>query len=78
MSAETGLIDYDGLEERARLFRPKLLIAGEGGRGREADLPPRPRAGASAYPRDWDYARMRRIADSVGALLMNDMAHVSG
>ena len=35
-------------------------------------------AGASAYPRDWDYARMRVIADSVGAYLMADMAHISG
>ena len=35
-------------------------------------------AGASAYPRDWDYARMREIADSVGAFLMADMAHISG
>ena len=35
-------------------------------------------AGASAYPRDWDYACMRRIADSVGAYLMADIAHISG
>lgn len=35
-------------------------------------------AGASAYPREWDYAKMRDIADSVGALLMVDMAHISG
>ena len=35
-------------------------------------------AGASAYPRDWDYAEMRDIADSVGAYLMADMAHISG
>lgn len=34
--------------------------------------------GGSAYPREWDYARFRKIADSVGALLMCDMAHVSG
>eukprot|EP00967_Tisochrysis_lutea_P125618 scaffold211376_cov33-Tisochrysis_lutea.AAC.3 len=61
VSAQTGLIDYDALEARARLFRPRLLIAG-----------------ASAYPRDWDYARMRQIADSVGAYLLNDMAHISG
>ena len=57
----TGYIDYDGLAERARLFKPKLLIAG-----------------ASAYPRDWDYKRMREVADEVGALLLNDMAHISG
>lgn len=35
-------------------------------------------AGASAYPRDYDYARMRKIADSVGAFLLADMAHISG
>jgi len=34
--------------------------------------------GGSAYARDWDYARMRAIADKVGALLMIDMAHFSG
>ncbi len=35
-------------------------------------------AGASAYSRDWDYARMRHIADKVGALLMADIAHPAG
>jgi glycine hydroxymethyltransferase len=35
-------------------------------------------AGGSAYPREWDYERMRVIADSVGAKLMVDMAHISG
>lgn len=35
-------------------------------------------AGASAYPRDWDYARLRKIADKHGAFLMADMAHISG
>lgn len=35
-------------------------------------------AGASAYARDFDYPRMRKIADSVGAFLMMDMAHISG
>ena len=35
-------------------------------------------AGASAYPRDWDYVRMRAIADAAGAYLMADMAHISG
>ncbi|HEY4336406.1 MAG TPA: serine hydroxymethyltransferase [Puia sp.] len=34
--------------------------------------------GASAYSRDWDYARIRAIADSVGALVMCDMAHPAG
>ena len=35
-------------------------------------------AGFSAYPRDVDYPRFRKIADSCGALLMMDMAHISG
>ncbi len=35
-------------------------------------------AGASAYSRDWDYARMREIADRYGALLMADIAHPAG
>jgi glycine hydroxymethyltransferase len=34
--------------------------------------------GGSAYSREWDYERMRKIADSVGALLMIDMAHPAG
>ena len=57
----TGRIDYDALAASARLFRPKLIIAG-----------------ASAYPREFDYARFRAIADDVGAYLMADMAHISG
>ncbi len=35
-------------------------------------------AGASAYSREWDYARMRKTADKVGAILMVDMAHPAG
>jgi len=61
VSSQTGLIDYDVLEEHATLFRPKLILCG-----------------ASAYPRDFDYARFRQIADKVGAYLMCDMAHFSG
>lgn len=61
ISPKTGLIDYEEMEERVSLFKPKMLIAG-----------------ASAYTRDWDYARMRKIADSVGAYLLADMAHISG
>merc|ERR1712159_392982 len=61
VSQETGLIDYDKLEEQAILFRPKLLLCG-----------------GSAYPREWDYARLRAIADACGALLFCDMAHISG
>lgn len=32
--------------------------------------------GGSAYPREWDYKRLRQIADKVGAWLMCDMAHI--
>jgi len=35
-------------------------------------------AGASAYSRDWDYARMRKLADQIGAIFMVDMAHPAG
>ena len=35
-------------------------------------------AGASAYSRDWDYERMRQIADEIGAILMADISHPSG
>lgn len=58
---DTGLVDYDQMEETARRVHPKLIVGG-----------------ASAYSREWDYARMRRIADSVGAILMIDMAHPAG
>ena len=34
--------------------------------------------GASSYSRDWDYQRIRRVADSVGALLLADISHPSG
>uniref|UniRef100_UPI00358FE72A serine hydroxymethyltransferase, mitochondrial isoform X2 n=1 Tax=Myxine glutinosa TaxID=7769 RepID=UPI00358FE72A len=57
----TELIDYDRLAENARLFRPRLIIAG-----------------ASAYARLIDYARMRQICDEAKAYLMSDMAHISG
>lgn len=58
---DTGLVDYDQMEEVARRERPRLIIGG-----------------ASAYSREWDYARMRKIADEVGAILMIDMAHPAG
>jgi glycine hydroxymethyltransferase len=61
VNMDTGIIDYDRLEENAQLFRPKILVAG-----------------TSAYCREIDYARMRKIADSVGAYLVVDMAHISG
>ena len=58
---ETGRIDYDQMEARAKETRPKLIVGG-----------------ASAYSREWDYARMRQIADEVGAIFMVDMAHPAG
>lgn len=58
---ESGLIDYDTLEETAKKERPKLIICG-----------------ASAYSRDWDYARIRKVADEVGALILADISHPSG
>jgi len=58
---ETGLVDYDEMEETAMRVRPRLIVGG-----------------ASAYTREWDYARMRKIADAVGAIFMVDMAHPAG
>ena len=58
---DTGMIDYDQMEDIALQKNPKLIIAG-----------------ASSYSRDWDFARMRAIADKVGALLMADIAHPAG
>jgi glycine hydroxymethyltransferase len=58
---ETGLVDYDTLEQKARTEKPKLIICG-----------------ASAYSRDWDYARIRKVADEAGAFVLCDMAHPAG
>lgn len=58
---DTGLVDYEHLEETARREKPKMIICG-----------------ASAYSRDWDYKRIRAVADEVGALVMADIAHPAG
>jgi len=58
---DKGYIDYNKLEETAKLFKPKLIICG-----------------TSAYPRDLDYERFRRIADINSSYLLCDMAHISG
>ena len=58
---ETGRVNYDEMETKARAERPKLIIAG-----------------ASAYSRDWDYKRIRALADEIGAIFMVDMAHPAG
>ncbi|KAA3624524.1 MAG: serine hydroxymethyltransferase [Bacteroidetes bacterium] len=58
---DTGIIDMDKVETKAKEVMPKLIICG-----------------ASAYSRDWDYARFRAIADEVGAILLADIAHPAG
>ncbi|MGV8947504.1 MAG: serine hydroxymethyltransferase [Lutibacter sp.] len=58
---ETGVLNYDKIQEIATKENPKLIIAG-----------------ASAYSRDMDFKRFRKIADSVGALLMADISHPAG
>lgn len=58
---KTGLIDYEELARTAKLFRPKIIIAG-----------------ISCYSRNLEYDKFRQICDDVGAILMADMAHVSG
>ena len=61
VSKETGLIDYDALEEVALRVKPKMIICG-----------------ASAYSRDWDYAKIRKVADQIGALILADISHPAG
>lgn len=61
LDPQTGLVDYDSMEQKAIECQPKLIIGG-----------------ASAYSREWNYERMRAIADKVGALLWIDMAHTAG
>lgn len=58
---ETGLINWDSVEQQARAVKPAMIICG-----------------ASAYSRDWDYERLRAIADEVGAILLADISHPSG
>ena len=61
VSKETGLVDYDMLEEIALKEQPKMIICG-----------------ASAYSRDWDYVRIRQVADKIGALILADISHPAG
>ncbi len=58
---ETGVVDMDKVEAKAKEVLPKMIICG-----------------ASAYSRDWDYARFRSIADEVGAVLLADVSHPAG
>lgn len=61
VNKESGLVDYELIEELARKEKPKLIICG-----------------ASAYSRDWDYARIRRAAEEIGAFVLCDIAHPAG
>lgn len=61
VNKETGLVDYDQMEETARKEKPKMIICG-----------------ASAYSRDWDYVRIRKVANEIGALVLADISHPAG
>ena len=61
VDADTGVLNYDKIQEIATKEKPKLIIAG-----------------ASAYSRDIDFKRFRKIADSVDAILLADIAHPAG
>ena len=61
VTRESGLVDDDMLEAKARKVKPKLIICG-----------------TSAYSRDWEYVRIRQVADEKGALVMADIAHPAG
>lgn len=61
VNPETGLIDYEELARTAKLFRPKIIVAG-----------------ISCYSRNLEYNKFRQVCDDVGAILLADMAHVSG
>ncbi|MDX3959232.1 serine hydroxymethyltransferase [Aliarcobacter skirrowii] len=56
-----GRINYDKVEEIAKIVMPKIIVCG-----------------ASAYAREIDFKRFREIADSVGAILFADIAHIAG
>lgn len=58
---ENGIIDYVDVENKAKEYRPKLIICG-----------------ASNYSKVIDFKRFREIADSVGAYLLADIAHIAG
>ncbi len=67
-----NVVDYSVEEETGTIDYDKMEVRA---------LETRPKlivGGASAYSRDWDWARMRQIADKVGAILMGDISHPSG
>jgi len=61
LNLKTERINYEEVEELARSFKPRMIVAG-----------------ASSYPRLIDYEKMARIARSVSAYFMVDMAHIAG
>ena len=56
-----GRINYDKVEQIAKIVQPKIIVCG-----------------ASAYAREIDFKRFKEIADSVGAILFADIAHIAG
>lgn len=58
---DTGLLNYDEIEQMAQEHKPKMIMTG-----------------FSAYSRVVDWGRFREIADSVGAYMVSDIAHVAG
>ena len=56
-----GRINYDKVQEIAKIVQPKIIVCG-----------------ASAYAREIDFKRFKEIADSVGAILFADIAHIAG
>ncbi len=65
-------IDYSVKEEDGRVDYEELETKAR------AEKPKLIIAGASAYSREWDYARIRKVADEIGAIFMVDMAHPAG
>ena len=61
VNKDTGLVDYEMLQEIALREKPRMIICG-----------------ASAYSRDWDYARIRSVADQIGAIVLADISHPAG
>src|SRR5579862_7188838 len=60
-TAQGGAIDFDGLMQRAKETRPKMVLCGY-----------------SSYPRDFDYAAFKEVADEVEAFTMADISHIGG
>lgn len=65
-------IEYNVREEDQRVDYDQLESAAR------SERPKLIIAGASAYSREWDYARIRKVADEIGAIFMVDMAHPAG